>query len=306
MRFSDLFVNTTSRNDLVVLNKDRPKSSIFAHRTSFMYALKKLKILQNTSCWEWPDNADEIIFEVLLDEKADLSDRLIAAELAGDEFMIRDSNALTLLDIVCSEDEPLELRIQSAISLRTTFNDYLPEDLDEDDEVAVVLPDTIESIQQDFRRLYSDPSQPKALCQQILQTSVMSPEDWHQDAILEAYKSKDIDWKIAALYCMQYFEGFDNEIIACIKHENPDVRIGAIVAAGAWSLDEAWNDIAKLLKSKKTPKQIMLAAIESSASIGQDEAIPILEKLAESSDEDIADAAQEALENCENIDDLFF
>ncbi|RLB13160.1 MAG: hypothetical protein DRG82_16190 [Deltaproteobacteria bacterium] len=41
-----------------------------------------LTTLKNTPPWEWPEGADEIFLEILRDDQADASDRLLAAELA--------------------------------------------------------------------------------------------------------------------------------------------------------------------------------------------------------------------------------
>lgn len=69
----------------------------------------------------------------------------------------------------------------------------------------------------------------------------------------------------------------------------------AVVVAGNWEVDAAWPHIAALLASESTDKRLLLAAIEALATIRPDEAPEILGDLLDSDDEDIVDAAQEAL-----------
>src|SRR5215469_4050799 len=65
-----------------------------------------LKALQDTPPWEWPRDAAERFQKTLLDHQADQTDRLIAAELAGDLTVINDDLADALTRIIRSPDEP--------------------------------------------------------------------------------------------------------------------------------------------------------------------------------------------------------
>ena len=65
--------------------------------------------------------------------------------------------------------------------------------------------------------------------------------------------------------------------------------------AGNWGVDAAWPPIAVLVTSRKTPKHLLLAAIEAAAGIRPHEALELLYDLADSDDEDIADAVREAM-----------
>ncbi len=65
-----------------------------------------LKTLLDTPPWDWPRDAGWTLRKVLVDQGANESDRLIAAELAGDSTVINDDLADTLLTVVCSADEP--------------------------------------------------------------------------------------------------------------------------------------------------------------------------------------------------------
>lgn len=69
-------------------------------------------------------------------------------------------------------------------------------------------------------------------------------------------------------------------------------------------MDAAWSHIAALINSKDTEKYLLLAAIEAVASIRPQEAAQILIDLTQSEDEDIAEAASEAIEMTEMLSDL--
>jgi len=69
-------------------------------------------------------------------------------------------------------------------------------------------------------------------------------------------------------------------------------------------VDAAWSHIAALITAEGTDKYLLLAAIEAVAGIRPQEAAEILLDLADSEDEDIADAAYEAMAMSEVLLDL--
>ena len=66
-------------------------------------------------------------------------------------------------------------------------------------------------------------------------------------------------------------------------------------AAGNWELNSAWSHIIGLVHNPATPKYLLLAAIDAVACIRPREARAILLALADSDDEEIAEAADEAI-----------
>lgn len=81
-----------------------------------------LKILYDmVPPWEWPKDADKMFQEILANRTTDLSDRLLAAEMAGDLVVFNDALAKTLLSIVGNNDEPIELRARATISFGSAF-----------------------------------------------------------------------------------------------------------------------------------------------------------------------------------------
>jgi HEAT repeat protein len=94
---------------------------------------------------------------------------------------------------------------------------------------------------------------------------------------------------------MRWVRGFDNQILEALKSADPELHYEAVNAAGNWELDAAWPRIVALLNDTDTPKPLLLAAIGAAASIRPQEAGELLIDLAASDDEEIAEAADEAI-----------
>src|SRR5450755_2290291 len=63
--------------------------------------------------WDWPEGAGKMFREVPRDERADESDRLVAAELAGDLIVINDELVDALLSVVRRGDQPEQMRARA-------------------------------------------------------------------------------------------------------------------------------------------------------------------------------------------------
>jgi len=76
----------------------------------------------------------------------------------------------------------------------------------------------------------------------------------------------------------------------------------AIQAAGNWQLDAAWSHILALVRDPATPKSLLLPAIGAVASIRPAEAQSVV-GLADSDDEEIAEAVDEAIAMAKAVSD---
>jgi HEAT repeat protein len=253
-----------------------------------------LKTLHDTPPWEWPEDAGEMFLEILRDERADKSERLLAAELAGDSTVIDDELADALMSILLSGHEPEDLRARAVISLGPAL-EYADIDGFDDPEYVPISEQTFIRIQKTLRKLYMDAGVPKEVRRRILEASVRAPQDWHRDAVRAAYSSDDEDWRLTAVFCMRFVRGFEERILQSLDSRNPDIHYEAVCAAGNWEIDAAWSHIAGLVIAEDTDKSLLFAAIEAAASIRPHEASEILVELIESDDEDIVEAAYDAL-----------
>ena len=253
-----------------------------------------LRVLRDTPPWEWPEEADEIIIGILRDDHADESERLLAAELAGDFTVINEELVDTLLSIVLRGDETEELRCQAVLSLGPVLEYAYTDGFDDPEEVPI-SEETFRRLQKSLRKLYLDTDIVKNVRRRILEASVRAPQDWHQDAIRAIYSLEDELWRLTAVFCMRFIRGFDDEIVEALESEDPEIHYQAVCAAGVWGVEAAWSHVSGLLTSEDTDKPLLLAAIEAVASIRPQEAAEILTDLTNSEDEDIAEATLEAL-----------
>ena len=253
-----------------------------------------LRTIEVTPPWEWPEDAGKMFLGILRDDQSEESDRLLAAELAGDCVVINDELADELLSILRSGDKSEKLRGRAAISLGPIL-ELAYEDGFDDADYMPISEQTFHRIQVMLRKLYMDTDVPKEARRRILEASVRAPQNWHPDAVRAAYASDDEDWKLTGVFSMQFIRGFDEQILESLDSNNPDTHYQAVCAAGNWEVGAAWPHIVELLDSEETEKDLLLAAIEAAAGINPSEASEALRYLIDSDDEDIVDAAYEAL-----------
>src|SRR5882762_3772989 len=261
-----------------------------------------LKTLLDTPPWDWPKDAGRLFQRTLIDQRANESDRLVAAELAGDFTVINDDLADALLTVVCSADEPEQLRARAAISLgpvleQAETDGFEDSEMDgfEDSGDVPITEGMFRNIQDSLEKVYLDDSTPKEVRRRSLEASVRAAKTWHQDAIRSAYASGDKEWMLTAVFSMRWVRGFEAQILLALKNHDPEIHFQAVNAAGNWELDAAWSHIVELVNDAHSPKPLLLAAIGAVGSIRPAEAREILVELADSDDEEIAEAVNEAM-----------
>jgi len=253
-----------------------------------------IEVLYNTPPWDWPENAGNIFLAVLGNRTAPASERLMAAEMAGNPVVVNDRIAKALLDVLRSGDEPEELRGMAAIALGPALEHaYLYEFDDPDDTLLSEM--GFDEVRQALQRLYQEENQPRDVRRRILEASIRDPQEWHREAIRAAYASPDDQWQLTAVFCMQYRDGFDQEILEALNSANPEIRREAVRAAGNYALDAAWRPVAGIIREDEPDKELLLPAIYAAAAIRPQEAGMLLVDLMNSDDEDISEAVFEAL-----------
>lgn len=253
-----------------------------------------LKLLKNTPPWEWPTNAGKVLLDALRDARVTEADRLIAVELAGDLCAVNDELVEALLGVLRKGSNTDDLRAAAAIALGPVLEHADTEGFDDGDEVPITE-GVFADIQASLRKLHGDATVPKEVRRRILEASVRAPQEWHAGAVRAAYASDDESWRLTAVFCMRFIRGFDKQILQALGSTHTAIHFEAVQAAGAWGIDAAWPHVAALVASPKTHKRLLLAAIDTVAAIRPKEAAEALEELTESSDEDIAAAAYEAI-----------
>ena len=254
----------------------------------------RLKTLMHTPPWDWPNGVDKKLLEILGDDDAGQDDRMRAAKMAGDLTVVNDQLVEALLSILQNGAVSEELRGRAAISLGPVLEHADVEEFAELSDVPITE-NTFRRIMMVFKKLYTDGVVPKAVRRRILEASVRAPQDWHSDAIRAAYASDDVDWKLTAVFSMRWLDGFDDQILEALNSDNEHIHYEAICAAGSWEIDSAWPHVVALFTDVSTDKTLLLAAIEAAANIRPHEAGTILVDLTDAHDEDIVEAAREAM-----------
>jgi hypothetical protein len=257
-------------------------------------SLMSLKTLTDTPPWDWPKGTGKMLLDILRTDRPSETDLLLATELAGDFTVINDELVDALLSILRSGDKSEKVRGRAAISLGPVLEHADTEGLEDVDDLPITER-TFDRIQESLRRLYMDAKVPTEVRRRILEASVRAPQDWHRDAVRAAYSSGDEVWRLTAVFCMRFVRGFDEQILEALDSKNPDIHCEAVLAAGNWAVDAAWPHVAGLVTSEESDKPLLLAAIDAAASIRSHEAAKILDQLADSDDEDIVAAVEEAM-----------
>lgn len=258
-----------------------------------------LESLRDTPPWDWPENTAAELEKALTEPATSPALRLIAADLAGDSVVINDRLAGCLLKIIANPAAPEDLRAAAAISLGPALESTDLGDFDDDIDPPPLSELTFEEIKKTFRKLHADKTQATLVRRRILEASVRAEQDWHADAIRAAYNNGDRDWVLTAVFCMQYVEGFDPQILKQLDNPDPEIQAEALFAAGDQAVEAAWPHVARLLENPMAPRDLLLAAISAAATVNHEEAPALLRGFLDSPDEEIDEAAREALEMAE-------
>lgn len=256
-------------------------------------SLKTLRKLEDTPPWEWPEGTAQALLGLLRDPGTGEEALLLGVALAGDSVIINDELASVLLTLLRRDGASERVRSKAAIALGPLL-ELCDVDGFDDPEMVPVTERTFREIQKAMRALFQDASLSKEVRRRILEAAVRAPLDWHQEAVRTAYASDDEEWRLTAVFCMQYVRGFDEQVLASLDSPNLDIHVEAVCAAGNWEVSAAWPHVLDLVTARDTDRRLLLAAIAAVGSIRPKEASEVLQHLADSEDEEIAEAALEA------------
>ena len=255
-----------------------------------------VKELRDIPPWEWPQDAPETILETLRNRFAELEDRIDAAQMAGDATIVDDELADALLSVLTDDSEDENLRAMAAIALGPGLETADMMGLDDEDcpfseEMFGRILDTLESI-------VKDESKPKLLRRRALEGGVRAQDEWQADIVSDAYAGDDPEWHLTAVFCMQYVPGFDEQILEVLRGDDPAEIYCAVTAAGNFEIREAWSHIRAILEHgahSEDEKWLLIEAIEAAPLVNNDRYLEYVEPYVSDEDEDIAEAAEEAL-----------
>jgi uncharacterized protein (UPF0147 family) len=265
-----------------------------------------IRTLADTPPWEWPRAAGAEILGVLRNGEASASDRLLAADMAGELVVMNDLLAGELLRILSDPHEEDDLRATAAISLGPALEEA---DLhaDDDTDTLAVSGSIMQRARLALRTAYLDPGVPREVRRSALEASVRAPEPWHPAAVRAAYYDGDVDWRITALFCMRYIPGFESEILEGLESDDAEIVYQAVQAVKEQELDAAWPHVQRLVlqasagerlapDQPETEIPLLLAAMEATAVLRPSEARDAILELSEVEDEEISQVACEILD----------
>ena len=253
-----------------------------------------LTTLYDMAPWEWPEDANQLIYGVLTDCGATPDDRIMAAELAGEQVVMDDRMARALMSIVENKQEQEELRQMATVSLGPALDFAFTMEFDDPDEI-IITEKAFHELQQSLKKLYHQPDLSDNLRRRVMETMVRAPEEWQQEVVQAAYLSDDEEWRRTAVFSMEFVAGFDQQIMESLDNPDPLIHFYAVTAAGNWQIDAAWDHVAALVSDKDIERELLLAAIEAVIFIRPREAAQLLEGFLESDDEEIIDTIAESM-----------
>ncbi|MBL8290958.1 MAG: HEAT repeat domain-containing protein [Bryobacterales bacterium] len=259
-----------------------------------------LNMLSEMGAWEWPEGSAAAIKKVLRDQEATVEDRALAAQLGGEIVVMDDEMAGLLVALAESAEAPVEVRERAAIALGPVLELCDVDGFDDPYAEPSITEPVFAHIKETLRAIHSESTAPKSVRRRALEAAVRAEGDWHGKAIADAYASNDPEWKLTAVFCMQHVNGFEKQILESLESENPELRFEAVRAAGGRGVKAAWPQVLAILAAEgEGDKDLLLAAIDAAGSICPEEETDILLELLDSEDEEIADAARDALDSVE-------
>lgn len=263
-----------------------------------------LQKLRHVEAWDWPAEAGDLILKALNDEKRPLEERLLAVELSGELADFGPVHGAALLNIVEDNLAPEQLRARAAIALGPALELADIDGFDCEFEEPALTPELFEKIKKALRKVIMNLEAPKELRRRALEAAVRAPENWQRPVARQFFEEDDRDWKLTAVFCMRFLKGFERDIVEALKTSDELILIEALQAAANWELRSAWPDVRKLLRDRKTPRDVLLVAVEAAYDVGGSQAQETLQDLSDHPDEDVAALAEFSLADGLDSDDF--
>ena len=159
--------------------------------------------LSQIPSWDWPEETRDLLVQFLRDGERTDADRTVATRLAGDMVVIDDELAELLLGLLMDGDERDEVRAAAAIGLGPVLEQSDLDGFDDPDDVPI-SEKTFRTVQDKMRKAYLGDGISKEVRRRVLEGAVRAPRGWHIEAVRAAYFSDDPDWRMTAVFCMEY------------------------------------------------------------------------------------------------------
>jgi HEAT repeat protein len=250
----------------------------------------ELNLFTPQPAWDLPGESRAVLEESL--RSSDPEVRREAVEMLA--HSLDDGLAMIALELArCDPDE--EIRAAAASVLSPALAAAVAAEQEEDAPSPPLSPAATEAVRQGLRHLYYDSASPKEVRRRALEASVQSPDAWIAGAVRAAWASDDPEWRTTAVFCMTRLPGFADELLAALRDRQPSVRLEAARAVGDSALEAAASRLLALARAADEEPLVRMAAMESLALLGDQEAIGPLREIAAAADPELAFAARAAL-----------
>lgn len=258
----------------------------------------RIEQLQQLPPWEWPDEASDWIRQAL--EDADVETRVDAAQLAPADM--NDELARRLLELVRTDPEE-RAAAAAAIALgpaleecSVEYDDGLAEVMPGMEDEIVLSPPVYAQVRDALEAVYRDADRPVLVRRRALEAAVRAPLPWQIDATRAASQSEDLPWQQTAVFCMGFLRGFEASILEALQSDHPEVQREALLSAGRRELEQAGEQVLRVAADDRADPELRLAAIGALETLDPPGSEELLLELAEDDDDEIAEAAESALE----------
>lgn len=250
-------------------------------------------ILDLLEIGECPNDCRSALFEILQGDDPDL--KLRALEFTPG-LVDGDAAAIRHLDLVEHSEEPIEVRARAASALAPALEEY-GSGWEDPYRSRALSREGYRRVQKRLERVYRRATVPKLVRRRVLEASVRAPEPWHRGAIRAAWKEADAAWRRTAVHAMGYVDGFEDALAEALKVDDERIVAAALRSiADCGRVGDAAEVLVGYACSDDCACECRVAAIEGLRFVSSRRARRVLDRLTQSSDDDVAGTAAWALD----------
>lgn len=228
-------------------------------------------------------------------------DELVRFEAREELGTYMDDGIALAIVALAESDASEDVRADALVAL----GPLLEEGWDEDDgdwdgdpgmvDVAGVSREAFEAVRTRTRALYTDARQPALVRRRAFEVLIRDLQPEHAAEVRAHYAGGDPDWRRTAVFAMGVVPGFERELASLVATADGDLLFEAVRAAGAMEVRGAAGRIRRLAASEDTPRDLRIEAIVALPDVDAG-CHELLEDLMESDDPEIADLAEDAMD----------
>lgn len=252
---------------------------------------RSLQRLSDIPMWEWPVGANNTILDGL--KSTEIEHRRLAVEIAGQ--IVDDEIAKEVLSLIRDEQDE-EVAGRAAIALGPALEMCDLDGYEDGLDTPPLSENVFEQVVDSLESIYRDATAPKLVRRRVLEAAVRAARPWQKDAVRAAWRSDDPEWQVTAVFCMGYLPGFDAQIVEALYNASEAIQFEAVRAAGEREVTGAADMVLELAAADTTEDDLRLVAVQALSTPNPSGSEELLATLIDSDNEELAEVAEEALE----------